>query len=190
MDDLPGPRGTKSSSSAAASRYAIEADRVRAVRRIHPFDPRQVSLRIFYRASGYPRPDDALHDRHPNAIPGHRRDGPCEQRRVPVLHRARAYQFYMKQARKKTLEDIDFILAHVDIDFESQAVWGDEIQVTAWPSKIGTSSFTLTYEVSEKRSGRVLARAKSVQVSYDYDKRKSKPIPPEFRRLLEDALED
>ena len=99
-------------------------------------------------------------------------------------------QFYMKQAHKKTLEDIDFILAHVDIDFESQAVWGDEIQVTAWPSKIGTSSFTLSYEVSEKRSGRVLARAKSVQVSYDYDKKKSKPIPPEFRRLLEDALED
>src|SRR2546425_516787 len=90
-------------------------------------------------------------------------------------------QFYMKQAHKKTLEDIDFILAHVGIDFESQAVWGDEIQVTAWPSKIGTSSFTLTYEVSEKRSGRVLARAKSVQVSYDYDKRKSKPMPPEVR---------
>src|SRR5437879_12361050 len=56
MDDLPGPRGTKSSSSAAASRYAIEAGRVRTVRRIHPFDPRQVSLRTFYRASGYPRP--------------------------------------------------------------------------------------------------------------------------------------
>jgi len=98
-------------------------------------------------------------------------------------------QFYMKQARKKTLEDIDFILAHVDIDFESQAVWGDEIRVTAWPSKIGTSSFTLSYEISEKRSGRILARAKSVMVSYDYDKKKSKPIPSEFRRLLEEGLE-
>src|SRR5438034_4274072 len=80
----------------------------------------------------------------------------------------------MKHARKKTLEDIDFILAHVDIDFESQAVWGDEIQVTAWPSKIGNSSFTLSYEISEKRSGRVLARAKSVQVSYDYERRKDR----------------
>src|SRR5437773_11938949 len=95
----------------------------------------------------------------------------------------------MKQVRKKTLEDIYFILAHVDIDFESQAVWGDEIQVTAWPSKIRTSSFTLTYEASEKRSGRVLARAKSVQVTYDYENKKSKPTPPEFRRLLEGALE-
>jgi acyl-CoA thioesterase FadM len=34
-----------------------------------------------------------------------------------------------------------------------------------------------------------LARAKSVMVAYDYEKKKSKPIPPEFRKLLEGALE-
>lgn len=98
-------------------------------------------------------------------------------------------QFYLQVAKKKSLDEIDFILAHVDIDFESQAVWGDQIQVAVWPSRIGTSSFTLSYEISEKRSRRVLARANSVLVSYDYEKKKSKPIPPEFRKLLEAALE-
>ncbi|TLZ81116.1 MAG: acyl-CoA thioesterase [Methanobacteriota archaeon] len=98
-------------------------------------------------------------------------------------------QFYMHQANKRTLDEIDFILAHVEIDFESQAVWGDEVQVAVWPSKIGTSSFTLSYEVQEKRSARILARAKSVLVSYDYETKKSKPIPPAFRKLLEGALE-
>lgn len=97
--------------------------------------------------------------------------------------------FYMKVAKKERLEDIDFILAHFDIDFESQAVWGDQIRVAVWPSKIGTSSFALRYEISEARTGRVLARAKSVQVSYDYERKKPKPIPPDFRRLLEAALE-
>lgn len=98
-------------------------------------------------------------------------------------------QFYMQFAGKRTLDEIDFILAHVDIDFESQAVWGDQIRVTVWPSKIGNSSFTLSYEITEKRSGRLLARAKSVLVSYDYEKKESKPIPPDFRKLLEGALE-
>jgi acyl-CoA thioester hydrolase len=98
-------------------------------------------------------------------------------------------QFYMQVAKKKSLDEIDFILVHVDIDFESQAVWGDQLQVAVWPSKIGTSSFRLSYEISEKRSRRVLARANSVLVSYDYEKKKSKPIPPEFRKLLEAALE-
>ena len=98
-------------------------------------------------------------------------------------------QFYLQVANKKTLDEIDFILAHVDIDFESQAVWGDQIQVAVWPAKIGTSSFTLRYEISEKRTRRVLARANSILVSYDYEKKKSKPIPPEFRKVLEAALE-
>jgi len=98
-------------------------------------------------------------------------------------------QFYMHRANKRTLDEIDFILAHVEIDFESQATWGDQIQVAVWPSKIGNSSFTLSYEVKEKQSGRILARAKSVLVSYDYERRKSKPIPDEFRTLLQAALE-
>jgi len=68
-------------------------------------------------------------------------------------------------------------------------VWGDQIQVAVWPSKIGNSSFTLSYEIQEKRSGRVLARAKSVLVSYDYENKRSKPIPRYFRKLLETALE-
>ncbi len=98
-------------------------------------------------------------------------------------------QFYMKIAKKERLEDIDFILAHVDIDFEYQAQWGDEIRVSVWPSKIGRSSFTLSYEIAEKKGRRVLARAKSVLVSYDYNTHKPKRIPEDFRAILEAALE-
>lgn len=98
-------------------------------------------------------------------------------------------RFYMEIAKKERLDEIDFILAHVEIDFESQAVWGDQIQVTVWPSKIGTSSFTLGYEITERRSGRRLARATSVLVSYDYERQKPKPVPPAFRKLFEAALE-
>ncbi|HKZ99177.1 MAG TPA: thioesterase family protein [Thermoplasmata archaeon] len=98
-------------------------------------------------------------------------------------------QFYLKFANKRSLEEIDFILAHVDIDFESPAEWGDELQVAVWPSKIGTSSFTLSYEIAERKSRRVLARSKSVLVSYDYAARRAKPISAEFRALLEANLE-
>src|SRR3990172_1854658 len=98
-------------------------------------------------------------------------------------------QFYLKIAKKDRLEDIDFILAHVDIDFESQAEWGDEIRVSVWPSKIGRTSFTLSYEITESRSGRVIAKANSVLVSYDYESRKPKPIPEGFRTILASALE-
>ncbi len=98
-------------------------------------------------------------------------------------------QFYMKHAFKRSLHDIDFILAHVDIDYVASAEWGDEVVVSVWPSKIGESSFTLSYELRDKKSNRLVARSSTVLVSYDYDKKQTKPIPPDFRRMLEENLE-
>lgn len=97
--------------------------------------------------------------------------------------------FYLKHNFKRTLHEIDFILARVEIDYMSAAEWGDQVQVSVWPSKIGTTSFTLSYEITEKSSGRVIAKSTSVLVSYDYAKKTSKPIPPEFRHVLEENLE-
>ena len=98
-------------------------------------------------------------------------------------------QFYLKHKFKRRLHDIDFILARSEIDFHAAAEWGDEIQVAVWPSKIGKTSFTLSYEIKEKKSGRVLARSSSVLVSYDYSRKAPKSIPPEFRKTLERYLE-
>ena len=98
-------------------------------------------------------------------------------------------QFYLKHAFKRSLHDIDFILAHVDIDYISAAEWGDQVEVSVWPSRIGDSSFTLSYELREKKSNRLLAKSSSVLVSYDYDRKETKPIPPDFRKMLEENLE-
>lgn len=98
-------------------------------------------------------------------------------------------QFYLKHQFKRNLHDIDFILAHVDIDYLSAAEWTDELQVAVWPSKVGSSSFTFSYEIQDKRSGRLIAKSTSVMVSYDYEKKQPKPIPAEFRQLLEANLE-
>jgi len=98
-------------------------------------------------------------------------------------------EFYLRSMGKRDLAEIDFILAHVDIDFESAAKWGDELQVSMWPTKVGTASFTLGYEIREKESGRLIARSNSALVSYDYERNRAKPIPPEFRRILEEHLE-
>ena len=98
-------------------------------------------------------------------------------------------QFYLKHNFKRSLHEIDFILAHVDIDYVSVAEWGDRVQVAVWPSKVGNTSFILSYEITEKKTGRLIAKSTSVLVSYDYAKKRSKPIPPAFRKVLEQNLE-
>lgn len=99
-------------------------------------------------------------------------------------------QFYLQPTSRTGLDELDFILAHADIDFESPAVWGDQLQVSMWPSKIGTTSFTLSYEIREVKTGRLIVRSKSVLVAYDYETKQVKPIPPEVRTRLGEHLEE
>ncbi len=76
----------------------------------------------------------------------------------------------------------DVILARTEIDFRSPVVFGEEVEVGVRPSRLGTKSFELEYEL--RAGGRVVAEAKSVLVGYDYDLERSVPIPDRWRRRL------
>jgi acyl-CoA thioester hydrolase len=76
----------------------------------------------------------------------------------------------------------DVILARTEIDFRSPVVFGEEVEVGVRPSRLGTKSFELEYEL--RADGRVVAEAKSVLVGYDYDREQSVPVPQRWRRRL------
>src|SRR2546422_10301242 len=97
-------------------------------------------------------------------------------------------KYYMKTASRKRLEELDFIFASAKIDYRSPIVWGETVVVRVWPTRIGTSSFPLRYEMRVKEGGRLVAGAESGQVGYDYTAKKSTPIPAGFRRALEAEL--
>jgi acyl-CoA thioester hydrolase len=77
------------------------------------------------------------------------------------------------------------IIAHAECDYRSQAHFGDELDVSLRVGVIGSSSFTLTYEVTHATTGRVVATGRTVMVSYDYPAAKSVPLPAATRELLE-----
>ncbi|MEA3200226.1 MAG: acyl-CoA thioester hydrolase [Thermoplasmata archaeon] len=84
------------------------------------------------------------------------------------------------------VEDLDIILARTSCDFRAQATMGDRLRVMMWPGKLGTTSFTLRYEI-RKEDGTLVAEGESVQVCFDYAKNAKKPIPDVIRRSLESA---
>jgi acyl-CoA thioester hydrolase len=53
---------------------------------------------------------------------------------------------------------------------------------------IGSSSFTIKYEIANSRTRELIAEAKSVQVAYDYAAARSIPISADLRARLEGAL--
>jgi acyl-CoA thioester hydrolase len=97
-----------------------------------------------------------------------------------------ARQVYWARLAKDTdYQRVPFILAHVTIDFRSEALVNEVLESGIRMEWIGTKSFAFTYEIWEKTSGRTVVEATSVQVGYDYAAKRTLPIPDELRRRAE-----
>jgi acyl-CoA thioester hydrolase len=90
--------------------------------------------------------------------------------------------------REWKFQERGFILAHAEIDYKSPAGFRDELSIGIRVASVGNSSWVYEYEVKNVKEDRVVATGKTVQVAYDYQARKSIPMPQVFRdRLVEQA---
>lgn len=80
---------------------------------------------------------------------------------------------------------VPFILAHVTIDFRSEALMSEVLELCLRCEWIGSKSFAFLYEIREKTAGRVVVEATSVQVCYDYALKRSVAMPEDLRRAIE-----
>ena len=80
---------------------------------------------------------------------------------------------------------VPFILAHVTIDFRSEALVSEVLETGIRLDWIGNRSFSFAYRIWEKTSGRTVAEASTVQVCYDYGAKQTMPMPEELRRAFE-----
>ena len=80
---------------------------------------------------------------------------------------------------------VPFILAHVDIDFRSEAHMHETLELCIRCSYVGTRSFGFDYAIRAAAPRRLVVEARTVQVFYDYEKKASMLCPPEMRAHLE-----
>ena len=97
------------------------------------------------------------------------------------------YFTFFEQARVAFLRphDADYtemILARCEIDFRAQVSLGETVEIALTPTRVGTKSFELSYEM--KVGERLVAEAKTVLVAYDYERSESRPLPEAWRKLL------
>jgi acyl-CoA thioester hydrolase len=103
------------------------------------------------------------------------------------------YFTYLEQARIRYLHelkvisnapfDIGIILAEAACQFKSPLELGEQVTVYLRVSELRNSSFIIEYRV-EGAEGRLAATARSVQVCYDYEERRSVPIPNAWRGVI------
>jgi acyl-CoA thioester hydrolase len=78
--------------------------------------------------------------------------------------------------------EMTMILARAEVDFRAPLQFGDEVEITVRPARLGTKSFDLAYEL---RSGdRVVAEARTVLVAYDYARAAPIEVPAAWREYL------
>ncbi|MCC6350416.1 MAG: acyl-CoA thioesterase [Candidatus Eisenbacteria bacterium] len=80
---------------------------------------------------------------------------------------------------------VPFIFARVEMDFRSEALVHELLELCIRCSFIGDKSFGFEYEIREATTKRVVVTASSVQVFYDYATKRSLSCPPEMRARLE-----
>jgi acyl-CoA thioester hydrolase len=80
------------------------------------------------------------------------------------------------------LEDMNIIVARVEIDFKAPVRLGQEVEISVRATRFGTKSFDLDYEL--RVDGETVAEAKSVQVAYDYRRREAVALPEDWREKL------
>lgn len=78
--------------------------------------------------------------------------------------------------------DVDFILARAEIDFVAPVFVEDVCEVWIRTNEIGTKSFRFAYELLAH--GRVVARAETVQVMYDYAGSRTKALSEAQRSAI------
>ncbi len=94
-------------------------------------------------------------------------------------------EYWRAMAKELDYSRVPFILAHVSIDFRSEALVNEVLQLAVRCDWIGGKSFGFSYEIRDRATERLVVEATSVQVCYDYDAKRSIPVPDSLRRQLE-----
>jgi len=83
--------------------------------------------------------------------------------------------------------DIDgpgLIIADVVIVYKSEAFYGETMKIEVATSDFSKYGCDFVYRITEKETGREVARAKTGIVFFDYKERKVAPVPEKFKEIF------
>ncbi|HSJ15089.1 MAG TPA: thioesterase family protein [Longimicrobiales bacterium] len=104
---------------------------------------------------------------------------------APLLYIEEARAAYWRSvAGRASVADIDYVMGEVSLRFHREIHYPAELVIGLRVSELGGSSFRMEYEVRDE-AGELLVSGTSVQVLYDYEARRSTPIPAALRGRIE-----
>ena len=93
-------------------------------------------------------------------------------------------EYWRRLAGGGDYRQVPFILARVECDFRSEAQVSEVLELHIRCPWVGGKSFAFEYEIREQQTQRAVVQAKSIQVCYDYEAKRSVPVPEALREAL------
>ena len=105
---------------------------------------------------------------------------------VAIIHEARMQWLQQHGYTELNIENTGLIQADLMVEFKSEGLYGDVIEVVLGTGEISKVSFELYYTLSTQRNNTrvILALAKTGMVCYDYDAKKVVVVPQQLREIL------
>lgn len=103
-----------------------------------------------------------------------------EQARVEYYKRLKALDL----RRMDGTSPFAFIVAEIGVKFHAPAFIDERLVIFIRIAELRTKAFRMEYEIREKKRRTLLATGHSVQVLYNYQKKRPFPIPPLLRRKI------
>lgn len=100
-----------------------------------------------------------------------------EEAREPI------FRIFVPDLRQKKW---NLIMARMEFDFLNETFFGREVEIRTSILKIGNSSFTVGQQAWQ--DGRLRVKGKMVAVHFDFDRKKSVPIPGSIKAELQKHL--
>jgi acyl-CoA thioester hydrolase len=96
-------------------------------------------------------------------------------------------QFFFQGLHLASLTQLPVILAEARCSYRSAAHFGETLVIGLGIDRIGNKSFDIVYQISAE-DGRLVAEARTVMVTYDYEKEATIAIPFNLNKLLQSHL--
>lgn len=105
---------------------------------------------------------------------------------LSIVHEVRVRFLKHLGYSESDVEGNGIIMIDAGIQYKSEGFYGDELVIEVAVNDFTGIGCDFVYRLTNKESNKEIALAKTGIVFFNYEKRKTAPVPPEFKKKIEE----
>lgn len=102
---------------------------------------------------------------------------------VGILQEARMLWLQQFSYSELNIEGLGLIMGDLAVEYKNESFYGDELTIALYVAEVSKVSFELYYSLSNQND-KIIAKAKTGMVCYDYQQKRIAEIPAELVKLF------